>query len=307
MPEKIPKTIGLVPNPTKPKALEMIPGVIKSLQRLGINQIVNLQINKNTGKLVPIVELADNQPETGGQRIGFNDADFKVEDLALIIVFGGDGTYLSVARAIAGKDIPLMGVNLGRLGFLTEIQTWEITSALREIIQGNYSVKERIMVQAQVYRQQEMIHSATGLNDVIVANTGLARMVELEIFIDDEFLNSYPADGLIVATPTGSTAYSLSAGGPIVNPFTKTLIITPICPHTLYSRSLVISKDEVVRVVIKSDHGQCGITIDGQFGWSLKQSDEIVIQAASQVVKSVQMPGHTPYKILRDKMRGDRV
>lgn len=301
MPEKIPKCVGLVPNRRKPKARQMIPEVITTLKRLEIERVLNLEVEKKTGQLV--LASSDDLDED----LATKNADLDLSAIDLIILFGGDGTYLSVARATAGLEIPLMGVNLGRLGFLTEIQIPELKWALKEIVQGNYCVEERIMVQADVLRQGQIIHSAVGLNDVIITNTGLARMVELETFIDDEYFNSYPADGLIVATPTGSTAYSLSAGGPIVNPFTKVLIITPICPHTLYSRSIVISETEAVRVIIESDHSHSAITVDGQFGWNLEQDDEIIIKKAPEVVKSIRMPGQTMYKILRDKMRGDRV
>ncbi|AZR73516.1 NAD(+) kinase [Anoxybacter fermentans] len=291
MPEKIPKRIGLVPNPGKPRALELIPDVINSLERLGIDHVTDQQVQKKIRDLkttfLPRAQIAD------------------IVDL--IIVFGGDGTYLNTARSVAGKGIPILGVNLGRLGFLTEIEIHELNWALEQLSLGNYDIAERIMVQAEILRQGKRVHSAIGLNDVIITNTGLARMVELETYINEEFINSYPADGLIVATPTGSTAYSLSAGGPIVNPFSKSLIITPICPHTLYSRSIVISEDEVVRVSLRSDHQNCFLTVDGQQGWRLEESDEILIRKAKEVVKSVRMPGHTFYKILRDRMSGDRI
>lgn len=291
MPEKIPKRIGLVFNPTKPRALEMIPEVLTVLEQLEITHFTNLELEEN------LKELATT----------FISLDKMAEFVDLIIVFGGDGTYLNTARSIAGKEIPMLGVNIGRLGFLTEIEIPEFKWALEQLCQGNYTIENRLMVQAKIIREGKLLHSAVGLNDVIITNTGLARMVELETYIDDEFFNSYPADGLIVATPTGSTAYSLSAGGPIVNPFLRSLIITPICPHTLYSRSIVISENEVVRVVINSDHRHCALTVDGQYGWDLLKFDEVLIQACQDVVKSVRMPGHTFYKILRDRMRGSRV
>lgn len=291
MPQGIPKCIGLVPNLTKPQAIAMIPEAVRSLERLGFIHVT-------------VVELM-------GKMAGLKTTFLTTEEMAtvanLLIVFGGDGTYLHTARATAGAGIPIMGVNLGRLGFLTEIEIHELDWALEHLKQGDYSIEERNMVEAQVFRNGKMVHRGIALNDVVISNAGFVRMVELETYIDGEFLNSYPADGLIIATPTGSTAYSLSAGGPIVNPFSKALIITPICPHTLYSRSIVLSKDEVVRVKVNSDHRNCVLTLDGEYSFSLVKSDEVQLRRAEEVVRSVSMPGHTFYKILHDRMRVDRV
>lgn len=291
MPEKIPKRIGLVPNSTKPRAIELMPRVMKSLEKIGIEHVTDAEIQE---------QLEDVQTI-------FIKREEMAEHVDMIVAFGGDGTYLDIGRAVAGKGTPILGVNLGRLGFLTEIEIPEIEWALEQLNIGNYTINERLMVDARVYRNGKVIHSGCGLNDVIITGTGSARMVELATYIDEVFINSYPADGLIVATPTGSTAYSLSAGGPIVNPFSETIIITPICPHTLYSRSIVISKDEIIRIVVQSDHPHCVLTVDGQHGIKLEAADEIQIQTAAQVVRSVRMPGHTFYQTLRDRMKGDRV
>ena len=291
----IPKCVGLVPNSTKPRAVELVPAVIDALDRYGIKSIVDSDIR---GRI----------PESHGDSPVVFAPIERIPDVAdLIIVLGGDGTYLNTARSTAGRGIPMMGINLGRLGFLTEIEIHELDWAIDKLAAGDYLIEERIMVQVKVYRGGTMLHSAIGLNDVTITNAGLPRMVELELSLDGEFVNSYPADGLIVATPTGSTAYSLSAGGPIVNPFSRALIITPICPHTLYSRSIVLAEDEVARVIIKSDYRTCALTVDGQHSWSLEQDDEVILEKAPVTVKSVRMPGHTFYKILRDRMRGDRV
>lgn len=291
----VPKCIGLVPNSSKPRAIEMIPEVICTLEKLGFSHVVDSEAKDSVEHYLKDITTTFAPIE-------------QIPDIAdLIIVFGGDGTYLTTARATAGKEIPIMGVNLGRLGFLTEIEIPELDWALQQLAKGDYSIEERVMVQVNVYREGAMLHSSTGLNDVTITNAGLPRMVELEVYIDDQFFNSYPADGLIAATPTGSTAYSLSAGGPIVNPFSRALIITPICPHTLYSRSIVLAEDEVVRVIIRSDNRTCALTVDGQHSWMLQRDDEIVIERAPIQVKSVRMPGHTFYKILRNRMRGDRV
>ncbi len=289
MPEKIPKKIGLVPNMSKPKSLELIPDVLETLEYLGIEHFLDKNVQKSFGELKTTFILPKEMSEM----------------VDMIIVFGGDGTYLNTASAVAGKEVPILGVNLGRLGFLTEIEIHELNWTLNQLYQGNYNIIERIMVKAEVYRNQKCIYSAIGLNEVII--TGCARMIELEVYIDDEFVSSYPADGLILATPTGSTAYSLSAGGPIVNPFSKSLIITPICPHTLYSRSIVISEDEKIRVKYSSENRECMLSIDGQNSLPLEKDDEIYLKRAAEVVKSVRMPGHNFYQILRNRMRVDRV
>ncbi len=289
MPEKIPKKIGLVPNLNKPKSLELIPEVLTALDNLGIGHFLDVNVQNKLGDCKTNFVLPEEMSEL----------------VDLIIVFGGDGTYLSTARAVAGKEVPILGVNFGRLGFLTEIEIHELNWTLNQLCQGKYKIVERIMVEAEVYRNQELIYSDIGLNEVIIS--GCARMIELKVYIDDEFVSSYPADGLILATPTGSTAYSLSAGGPIVNPFSKALIITPICPHTLYSRSIVISEDEKIRVKYCSEHRECMLSIDGQNSLSLEAEDEIYVKRAAKVVKSVRMPGHNFYQILRNRMRVDRV
>lgn len=291
MPQGIPKCIGLVPNLTKPQAVGMIPEAIQALERLGF---IHVTVNELMGKLP-----------------GIKTTFLSMEEMAavvnLLIVFGGDGTYLHTARTTAGTGVPIMGVNLGRLGFLTEIEIHELDWALERLKRGEYSIEVRNMVEAQIFRGGRTVHRGIALNDAVISNAGFVRMVELETYIDGEFLNAYPADGLIIATPTGSTAYSLSAGGPIVNPFSKGLIITPICPHTLYSRSIVLSKDEVVRVKVNSDHRNCVLTLDGQYTYSLLRSDEVQFRRADETVRSVSMPGHTFYKILQDRMRVDRV
>lgn len=287
----IPKTIGLVPNSTKPKAIEMIPQVVHALESLGFQHMVDIEVQEQLKDVKTTFETVKQMSEI---------AD-------LLIVFGGDGTYLHTARATAGSAIPIMGVNLGRLGFLTEIEIHELDWALKQLSLGDYHIDERIMLEVKIFRDHEQVLTAVGLNDVTISNAGMIQMVELEIFIDNEFLNFYPADGLIVATPTGSTAYSLSAGGPIVNPFSRALVITPICPHTLYSRSIVLSEEEVVKVTMRSPHRHCVLAVDGEIIWNFEQTDSIEIVKAQKVVRSVRMPGHTFYKILRDRMRGDRV
>lgn len=291
MSQGVPKRIGLAPNPTKPNAIEMMAEVVKTLEKMGFEHVLDEAVRGKVGEIkttfLPVAEMP------------------KVADL--LIVFGGDGTYLAAARATAGSEIPIMGVNLGRLGFLTEIEIPELKWALDRLAAGDYIIEERIMAEAKVYRKGDLLYTGTGLNDITITNAGIVRMVELETYIDGEFFNSYPADGIIIATPTGSTAYSLSAGGPIVNPFAKSLIITPICPHTLYSRSIVLSKDEVVRLIVRSGQHHCVLSVDGQVCSMLLQNDEVEIQRARDVVKSVRMPGHTFYKTLRNRMSGDKV
>lgn len=288
---KIPERIGLVPNPGKPKALELANEVAFKLKKLGIEYIIDEQVEKSLKNL----------------DCKFLARDRMADLVDMIIVFGGDGTYLHTARSIPTKEIPILGINLGRLGFLTEIEIHELDWALQQLAEGNYKIAERIMVDGRVIRNNTECYATVGLNDMTITNAGKVAMVELEVYIDDEFVNSYPADGLIICTPTGSTAYSLSAGGPIVDPFSKTLIITPICPHTLYSRSIVISADEEIKVVIRSNSPDCVMTIDGQENFKLKKNDEIVMYRADNIVKSVKLPEHTFYKILRNRMRGDRV
>ncbi len=220
----------------------------------------------------------------------------------MVIVLGGDGTFLHTAYYFFGTEIPLLGINVGRLGFLTEIETNELDEALDYLVNQQYKVEKRLILNAQVIRNGQTEYSTRALNDVVVHRGAKSGMVGIELFINREIVNSYRADGLIITTPTGSTAYSLSAGGPIVNPQIRAIIITPICPHTLYIRPMVISDNEELIVRIKSER-EIVLTADGRYDLSLLPGDEINLKAAAEELSVIKLPERTFYTILHKKMR----
>jgi len=221
----------------------------------------------------------------------------------IIIVFGGDGTLLSVARLVGKKGVPILGVNLGGLGFITEIARDKICKEIIDkILREKYHFEERIMLCAEVYRGREVISQHAALNDVVINKSALSRMIELEIYINNQYVTAFRADGLIISTPTGSTAYSLAAGGPILYPTLETFVITPICPHTLTNRPIVISDKFVVDVNIKNGD-DVYLTMDGQEGVSLKVLDKVQIKKADFKTRFLLLHKRNYFEILRTKLK----
>ena len=229
-----------------------------------------------------------------------------IEKVDCIIVLGGDGTILNCARSAARFNIPVLGINLGQLGFLTEIEVDEVIPALEILVAGEYRTEERMMLEAVVFRQGNIVETSIGLNDAVITKGAFARLIDLEIAVNNEFFSSYAADGLIVASPTGSTAYSLSAGGPLVPPDLELMLITPICPHTLTSRPVVISAENTVQVKVLSFQNETMLTLDGQHGFNLEQNDEIQIRKAPYSAKFIKLKGRSFFSLVREKLREGR-
>jgi len=225
----------------------------------------------------------------------------------VMIVLGGDGTLLAMAKAIAesGHDIPILAVNFGSLGFLTEITRPEIFESLDTVISGKATHDLRMMLSAAARRAGEPLLTHMALNDVVFSRTARSRMIELEVSVGDQFLTSVKADGLIVATPTGSTAYNLAAGGPIVHPSMDALVLTPIAPHTLTNRPIVISADREVRVRSGGTNagGQVYVTIDGQTGFALHEGDEIAITKSARPLRLIRATTRSYFEVLRQKLK----
>jgi NAD+ kinase len=225
----------------------------------------------------------------------------------VVIVLGGDGTLLAMAKAIAesGHDIPILAVNFGSLGFLTEITRPEIYESLDTVINGKATHDLRMMLRAVATRAGQPPLTHLALNDVVFSRTALSRMIELDVSVGDQFVTSVKADGLIVATPTGSTAYNLAAGGPIVHPSMDALVLTPIAPHTLTNRPIVISADREVRV--KSAGTNAGdeihVTVDGQTGFTLNEGDQIVITKAERPIRLIRATTRSYFEVLRQKLK----
>lgn len=237
---------------------------------------------------------------------------FPAEDIPslaeLVVVLGGDGTLISTARIIGKRNIPILAVNLGSLGFLTEIALDELYPALEKCLAGDFRISERLMLQAVVEREGRLLAAHVVLNDVVINKGALARIVDLETRVNGFDLTTFKADGLIISTPTGSTGYSLSAGGPIINPSMNCIVITPICPHTLTNRPLVLDADSLVTVAVKSlDDEDIYLTLDGQVGLELKSGDIITVNRASHSAKLVMSEKRDYFGILRKKLKwGER-
>ena len=231
---------------------------------------------------------------------------YRIKDIPansdIIVVFGGDGTLLSVARLVGSLDVPILGVNLGGLGFITELRRDEVCNDLDSVFSGECDFEERIMLQADVYRGRKKIIQNNALNDVVLNKSALSRMFELDIKINGKYVSTFRADGLIISTPTGSTAHSLSAGGPILYPTLETFLMTPICPHTLTSRPIVLPDTFVFETVIKSGE-DVYLTLDGQVGFPLKVKDRIRIKKAGYKTKFLVLSNKDYFKILRTKLK----
>jgi Predicted sugar kinase len=225
------------------------------------------------------------------------------EDVDLIVVLGGDGTMLGAARLVGARHIPVLGVNFGWLGYLTEFTLEEMFPALENVRQGNFFVERRMMIDVALNRGGEVAASHRALNDAVVTKAAAARMIEIESYINEMFVNSFRADGMIVATPTGSTAYSLSAGGPIVHPSMSAILLTPICPHMLSNRPVVVPGESVVDLVFKSADPDLMLTIDGQPGVELRHDDRITLRRSQATFNLVQPTNRNYFEVLRTKLK----
>jgi len=229
------------------------------------------------------------------------------EGADLIIVLGGDGTMLAVARYLKGQDVPILGVNLGGLGFLTEISVEEMPIMLEKVVSRQYKTSTRIMLDVSVIRAGGKVFEFSVLNDAVITKDALARIIDIEVYVNSVYLTTYKADGLIFSTPTGSTGYSLSAGGPILYPSLKNIIVTPICPHMLTNRPIIIPEDVSMMAVLKSMNERVVLTIDGQIGFPLEYRDEVVVKKSPHTVRLIKSSFRGYFEILREKLKwGER-
>lgn len=220
----------------------------------------------------------------------------------LVIVVGGDGTILNAGRSLAESGVPLVGVNLGRLGFLADVSPDRMAEELDPILSGDYDQEERSLLEATVYRGEQVVSASDALNDVVIHKWDIARMIELEVRIDGRALNTQRSDGLIVATPTGSTAYALSGGGPILHPSLDAMVLVPICPHSLSNRPIVINEASAVDVIVHAGaYTQAQVTCDGQVNFALIPGDRVHVRKKPQALKLIHPPGYDYFEILRRK------
>lgn len=235
--------------------------------------------------------------------------DSELDDIDFAIVLGGDGTIIHSARRLAMHEIPILGINLGNLGFLAEIEEHEWQENLEKVLEGKYEIETRMMLEAQIFNKDNLIEEGFCLNDVVISRMALSRMVGFSIYVNDEFVNYYSADGIIIATPTGSTAYNLSANGPILAPHNEMIVMTPICPHSLTARSIVLSSNDKVKINFEHNRrswdNDLMVTIDGQEGKEVNNDAEIIIQKADLKTRLIKIEGHNFYHILRRKLGGN--
>jgi len=220
----------------------------------------------------------------------------------IILVLGGDGTILQTSRSAAKYNKPILGVNLGHLGFLAEAEMSNLDSILDIIVSGSYKTEYRMMLESKLIRNGQIIESFLALNDVAVTKGSFARLIHLDVTINGEFVNHYAADGLLVSTPTGSTAYSLSAGGPIIFPGMECLLMTPICPHTLTSRPIVTDANAIIEINVTDKNREVQMTIDGQYAIELHSNDKIIISKSKMKTQLVRLPGYGFFNLLRNKL-----
>jgi len=252
---------------------------------------LDVRVDANTASLLGKTPLTSTPFEKIGGQI----------DLAIVV--GGDGTLLSIARRLASHRVPLIGVNRGRLGFLADIGYDNMLEDIGHILDGEFHSETRLLLSAEIMRAGKIAHDATALNDVIVTKGELARMIEFEIYLGGEFVNSSRGDGVIVASPTGSTAYAMSAGGPILQPTLPALSIVPICPHTLSFRPLVVSSDSVIEIVMTGSPGQqAHVSFDGQASIALHDGDHIFVRRADYAVELVHPATRSYFDVLRQKL-----
>jgi len=229
------------------------------------------------------------------------------EDVDMVILLGGDGTLLSAVRAIGGRDVPLLAVNLGDLGFLTAITVEELFPELERALNGEHAMGQRRLLRCELLRGGEVRSVYDAMNDIVFNKVDIARMIDIEALVDDQLVCSYKADGLIVSSPTGSTAYSLSAGGPIIFPSVDALAITPICPHMLTNRPVIVPLDSVIRLNVRAKDDAAFLTIDGQVGEPLKANDVVFCRCSDKTVRLVSPPRLKFFDVLRQKLKwGER-
>ena len=281
------RTIGLIAKHGDPRVSETLGRLIALLRTRGLDAVLD---DRSAGAL-PGADLPVVAREALGRRCD------------LIVVVAGDGTFLSAARSLADHEVPLLGVNLGRLGFLADIMPDEMSVRLDEILDGKFVEERRFLLDVTVERGAERVFSGPALNEAVTHKSNMARLVEFETHVDGHLVNSQRSDGLIVATPTGSTAYALSGGGPILHPSLDAIVLVPICPHTLTSRPVVVGGDSVVEVVLGDDAGSSvQLSCDGQTTVELAAGDRISIRKRHPDLRLIHPVGHEYYATLRAKL-----
>jgi NAD+ kinase len=284
------RTVGIISRPRRMDVAKVAPGLLTWLQDRGVNTFCDSE----TAECIP-----------SSCKVKAREEIPAIADL--LIVLGGDGTLLAAARLLGDRNVPILPVNLGGLGFLTSVTLDDLYPVLEQAIKGQARYSERVMLEARVLRQGKPVHCARALNDAVLNKAALARIIDLDVRVNGEFVNTFKADGLIVATPTGSTAYSLSAGGPIIYPIVSAFVITPICPHTLTNRPVVIPDTAKIEIAFAAGETPIYLTVDGQVGVELQANDVVSLNAAAEKLRLVRPQAKSYFSVLRDKLKwGER-
>ena len=282
------KTLGLIGKYGDPGVADTVVALGRFLAERGCRVLVDA----HTAELLPAGTEFEAAPR---RRLG--------EEADLAIVVGGDGSLLNAARSLAPHEVPLLGVNLGRLGFLVDISPEEMLQRLGEILDGRYREEHRLLLHTRIEHEGEIVSESEAFNDVVVHKWEVARMIETETYVDGRLLSVMRSDGLIVSTPTGSTAYALSAGGPILHPTLNAMVMVPICPHAMSFRPMVVSGDSEVEIVVReTPHSHAQVTCDGQINLGLVSGDRVRIRRRDQAVRLIHPEGYDYFEILRAKL-----
>ena len=287
------KTVGVIVKPNHAEAWKTACELSDWLEKRGITLV---------GK--PRVQSESTDPA----RCEINTVDDErfANESDLIVVLGGDGTMISTARLIADSDALVLGINYGSLGYLTDFRIEEMFPALEAIFTGEYEIDRRVMLHAEHWRGEEMLATGRVLNDVVLNKAALARIIEIEVSLNGLYVNSFRADGLIVSTPTGSTAYNLSAGGPIIYPSMNAVVLTPICPFTLTNRPIVVPDDAIIELKLEQENEGVVLTLDGQIGYTMKTDDRVRIRKSRTTFNLVQPQNRNYFDVLRNKLKWGR-
>ena len=289
------KIVGIISKPKHPEVRQIVPALTQWLAKRKVSMLVDCETAAALGDAAGGLEREE-----------------LTRRVDLLVVLGGDGTLLAAARAVQDRELPVLAINLGDLGFLTAVTLAEMYPDLEQVLTGHYEVDLRRKLLVEVRRGAgagageiagEIVGVYHALNDAVLSKASLSRILDFDAFVDGEFVCSYKADGLIIANPTGSTAYSLSAGGPIVLPGVDAVLITPIAPHTLTNRPLVVPRTSVIEVCVKSAEGTAFLTVDGQVGLDIQQQDRVLCQPSPQTLRLVRPPGKSYFDVLRNKLK----
>lgn len=288
------RRVGVVVRPQQDEAVKILCELVEWLSARGITLV---------GALSSERERVEAQT---GCAIEIRESEELAAHVDLMLVLGGDGTMIATARQMGDSEVPVLGINFGRLGYLAEFRIEEMFPALESILEGNYRLDRRVMLSVEHFHGTERRMRNRVLNDVVINKSALARIIEIEAYFNNQFVNAFRADGLIVSTPTGSTAYNMSAGGPVIYPSMNAVVVTPICPFTLSNRPIVVPDDGQIELLLKTEKEEVALTLDGQIGFRLEIGDRVLIHKSRTTFNIVQPANRNYFDVLRDKLRWGR-